>query len=403
MARQASAKVAAENGVVSGTNGATLQNRLSELIKELDALFLERTDLIKLMLTAYLAKGNLYIGGKPGTGKTLLAKTIASAFGTRCFYYLVSATTQPDELLGAVDLGALQQGKFERDLTNSLADTELAILDEIFKASSPVLNSLLGIILDHEIVNGKNIHQCPLNTLVGCSNELPDDESLAPFWDRFVLRYWVEDISLSNTKLLLMRTAGLKPTPAITINFMQSELALMQREALALPITESAVNSVIDLSKRLKGEGIEISTRKHVQIIPLLQAYAYIEGDLQVTDEHLDVLTHVFWNTLEQREKVSEITKEVVMAPYAAIHKILESAQGIINKLNDCDKGDTTRYKAYLGGADNKFGEMIRELDNVVASNHAGRAKLAGKVKDSIEAWRKHHIINAFAKLEFGV
>lgn len=387
------------------TDTESPQKQLSKLIAELDALFLERTELIKILLTSYIARTNVFIGGPPGTGKTMLAKAVAAAFNTRSFYYLMSATTQPDEILGTVDLGALQAGEFKRDLTGKIADAELAILDEVFKANSPSLNTLLGVILDHEVPNGKAVVKCPLISLVGCSNELPTEESLAPFWDRFTVRYWVEDVGHKSKKILLRRAAGLQPTPTITVQFTLADLQQMQVEAIALPVTDGAIDGILDISKRLAGEGIHASTRKHVQMIGLLRAYAYVCGATEVSEEHLEILKSVFWNELKDREAIAKIVKEVIEAPCERLNQIMAAAQAVINKLREIDSSDGIRYKAFLGGADSKLAEMIAELDRAIVNAPAGSTtrKLAQKIHAHVTEWRKERILDAMTQLEFGI
>ena len=54
------------------------------------------------------------------------------------------------------------------------AAAQVAFLDEIFKANSAVLNSLLTILNERVFDNGSKRLPVPLLAVVGASNELPD-------------------------------------------------------------------------------------------------------------------------------------------------------------------------------------------------------------------------------------
>lgn len=67
-----------------------------------------------------------------------------------------------------------------------------AFLDEIFKANSAILNSLLTILNERKFDNGAGSRvSCPLKCVIGASNELPDSQELDALLDRFLLRSYV--------------------------------------------------------------------------------------------------------------------------------------------------------------------------------------------------------------------
>lgn len=63
----------------------------------------------------------------------------------------------------------------------------MAFLDEIFKANSAILNSLLTILNERRFDNGKSRQVIPLLAVVAASNELPESEELDALYDRLVL------------------------------------------------------------------------------------------------------------------------------------------------------------------------------------------------------------------------
>ena len=60
----------------------------------------------------------------------------------------------------------------------------MAFLDEIFKANSAILNSLLTILNERRFDNGKTRQVIPLLAVVAASNELPESEELDALYDR---------------------------------------------------------------------------------------------------------------------------------------------------------------------------------------------------------------------------
>ena len=66
--------------------------------------------------------------------------------------------------------------------------SSVAFLDEVFKANSAILNSLLTILNERKFDNGNQRVEVPLMAVVAASNELPDNEELDALYDRFLIR-----------------------------------------------------------------------------------------------------------------------------------------------------------------------------------------------------------------------
>ena len=144
-----------------------------QLEQELCQHFQERHEVIRGLLVAAIAKGNMLILGPPGTAKTALAETLSHHLGGRFFSRLLTKVSAPEELFGPLSLKALENDMYKRVTAGKLPEAEIAVIDEVFKCNSAVLNTLLPILNERVYFDeGSLAKPIPLQVLVGLSNEL---------------------------------------------------------------------------------------------------------------------------------------------------------------------------------------------------------------------------------------
>ncbi|MCE1566830.1 AAA family ATPase, partial [Enterobacter hormaechei] len=91
-------------------------------------------------------------------------------------------------LFGPLSIRALEEDRYERHTDGFLPDATIAFIDEVFKANSAILNALLTLLNERLFDNGAGRQLCPLVSVIGATNEVPDDEVGEAFFDRFLLR-----------------------------------------------------------------------------------------------------------------------------------------------------------------------------------------------------------------------
>ena len=283
--------------------------KLRNIILELGDFFKEREELAKLLALALLSKQHVYILGPPGTAKSAMARAVAAHLDAKYFEYLLGRYTTPEELFGPLDLSKLEEGLFVRVTTAKLPEAEIAFLDEVFKANSAILNTLLEVINNRVYHEGERVVDVPLNTLITASNELPeDDEELAAFYDRLLIRYVVDYIKDDrNFKGMLLTDEEYVPKTKISIG----ELRAMQKQASKVDITP-ILDTVVELRKNLKRAGIVASDRRFKQAMSVVRAHAFLQGRAVATTDDLRVLLHIMWDTPEQVSAVRKVVMDVV-------------------------------------------------------------------------------------------
>src|SRR5512133_2080100 len=169
-------------------------SKLRDALKDAGRGLVEREALVELVALAAVAGEHLLVIGPPGTAKSEAVRRVARALGGEVFEYLLGRFTEPSEIFGPIDLRKLKEGVVETQTSGMLPEAEIAFLDEIFLGSTAILNTLLGLLNERVFRRGHTRMKVPLRVCVGASNALPDDEALAAFADRFLLRAFLDPI-----------------------------------------------------------------------------------------------------------------------------------------------------------------------------------------------------------------
>jgi len=235
----------------------------------------ERESLVETIALAAVAGEHLLVVGPPGTAKSEAVRRVARATGGRYFEYLIGRFTEPSEIFGPVDLRKLREGVVETETRGMLPEAEVAFLDEIFLGSTAILNTLLGILNERVFRRGHTVHQCPLRLCVGASNALPDDESLAAFADRFLVRVFVEPIADPRIEELL--EAGWAAAGASTAIASIADLDLLSDAARQADLTLVRLQ-LAHAIRQLRGAGVQLTDRRAVKVQRLIAAAAVLDG-----------------------------------------------------------------------------------------------------------------------------
>ncbi|HEX3129653.1 MAG TPA: AAA family ATPase [Thermoanaerobaculia bacterium] len=287
---------------------AALRQALSAATRGL----VEREALAEMIALAAVAGEHVLVIGPPGTAKSEAVRRIARSVDSRIFEYLLGRFTEPSEIFGPIDLRRLKEGFVETETAGMLPEADFAFLDEVFKGSTAILNTLLGILNERVFRRGHSVVRCPLRVCVGASNTLPEDESLAAFADRFLVRIFVEPVPDPRLEELLEAGWTLDHEDGSN-GFTRATLADLDTLAEAARRSDlSRVRPHLAHSIRLlRGAGILLSDRRAVHAQGLVAAAAALAGRTRPTDADLWPLILAV-PTREQQSLARECLSEIL-------------------------------------------------------------------------------------------
>ena len=188
---------------------------LDEVSKILNSRFYQMEDAVEAMMLAALSGEAMVMIGPPGTAKSRLVRSFCHLVGLvdndalnfnasrddaprqhrDYFEYLLTQFTEPSELFGFYDLRDLQTTGLVRKSENMMQEAKVVFLDEIFNASSAILNSLLTFVNERKFHDHGKAEPVALELLFAATNHPPQEAGLTAVYDRFLLRCHVQNIA----------------------------------------------------------------------------------------------------------------------------------------------------------------------------------------------------------------
>ncbi len=387
---------------------ALLGARFQEAARVLSAAFLDKQEIIRLLLVSAIAGEHMILVGPPGTAKSAIIRLFSQLIDARYFEYLLTRFTEPNELFGPVDIKQFREGRYTRRTERMLPEAEIVFLDEIFKSNSAILNSLLGILNERRFANGADVLPVPLISLFGATNEVPNDDNLAALFDRFLLRVVSENLDsyhfhnlvqkgLENEVRRLKAQAGVTPVkPVLSAQTLHTIQGNIDRY---LGFSEDFLAKYKGLIFQIRSEGITVSDRRVVKLLKLFAASAIFDGRTEATDGDFFVLKHI-WNNLDQAELLEEIVNPVVDAYYRE-RPTERRFLGPQASLDDLLAELRLIRELFTGGAELSDIQLFSQLKNLneikaalAAMNNETARRMLGEVDQLLET--------VFASSKFG-
>ena len=302
------------------------KERIEKILTQLNTGIYEKEEVIAVSLLDALAGLNTFLLGPPGTAKSLIARRIASAFESdNYFELLLNKFSTPEEVFGPIKLSELKEDNYERQTKGYLPTADVAFLDEIWKANSAILNTLLTIINEKTFKNGTDDPiKVPLKALISASNETPQaGQGLEALYDRFVIRLNVPPIENEDHFIDILESPPIDSKARISgEKITNDDLELWQLEIDEIKLSDETKHITTHIRTAItrhneknknKKDIIYISDRRWQRAAYLLKASAFFCDRKQTNLVDILLLRHCLWaHDDKQRETIYKIVENAV-------------------------------------------------------------------------------------------
>lgn len=348
---------------------------------ELAAALIERDEEVDMLLTAMVAREHALLVGPPGVAKSLLVDSLVRWADAKSFSVLMTKTLNPEDVFGPLNIDAfVREQRWERVTSGWLPEAEIAFLDEIWKSSSAVLNTLLKLLNEGLFQNNGAWTKTPLRLAVAASNEWPSPDTgqeLSALLDRFLFRKTVRPVATRAGEDRLYDFENVRGLPQFSDRITPAEIDRAAEDAAGLGFEDDAKEAFREIVAKLAAEGIRPGDRRKYKAVGAARAAAYLAGNDVVTVRDLEVLQFVLWDDpREQPAKAAQIVCQVANPDGARVNALLEEAEQVARGY------DARDLKSY-SEADAKLQEISRQLRKVKDNAKAkrGLAFVAEEVK----------------------
>lgn len=291
---------------------AQVKSNLHLTLTSLAEVILGKELQLKLALTCLLAKGHLLIEDLPGTGKTTLSHSLASALGLDFQRLQFTSDMLPSDILGAAI--------FERDAGTFKFHpgpifTQIVLADEVNRATPKTQSALLEAMEERQVTIDGETRQLPRPFFVIATQNPSHQIGTYPLpesqLDRFLMRLSLGYPEPDEEVKLLMGSDRREIARQLECTLSIEQLTQVQKAVEQMTVSETLVAylmSLIQASRKDTRCQHGLSPRAGVMCLKAARAWALLEGrDYVIPEDIKQVFVYVSAHRLSLTEPGDEV------------------------------------------------------------------------------------------------
>ncbi|MBD2629057.1 AAA family ATPase [Trichormus variabilis] len=264
---------------------------------------------IRKLLSAFASGGHVLLEDYPGTGKTTLAKALASSVDVRFKRIQFTPDLLPSDILGVSILNPHEQ---TFNFHEGPIFAHIVLADEINRASPRTQSALLEAMAEFQVTVDGNLRKLKDPFFVIATQNPVESRGTYPLpeaqMDRFALQFSLGYISPEDEVNLLSDQIQQHPIDTIQSCVDLEDIIILKEQVKKIRISAELKRylvEIINATRVVEGVQLGASPRASITLMKIAQALALFDGYEFVTPEHIQELA------------VSVIAHRLVMEPQA--------------------------------------------------------------------------------------
>ena len=267
-----------------------VQQLAARIIANVEQVIVGKRRIVELVLVTLLCRGHVLIEDVPGTGKTMLARSIARSIGSSFKRIQCTPDLLPSDVTG-VSIFNQQTREFEFRPGPIMAQIVLA--DEINRATPKTQSALLEAMEERQITVDGVTHSLPQPFIVLATQNPIEYEGTFPLpeaqLDRFLLRVHIGYADRLDEIAILKRQRDGHPIETLPTVVDAAELLHLQEVIKQVHVDDLIVEYIVSLAIATREHGdvyLGASTRGALALYRAAQAWAAMNGrDFVIPDD----------------------------------------------------------------------------------------------------------------------
>lgn len=220
----------------------------AKIIDNVEKVIVGKREQIELLLVALLCQGHVLLEDVPGTGKTMLARSIAVSMGIAFKRLQCTPDLLPNDITG-VSIFLPHEGRFE--FRPGPLFVNILLADEINRATPRTQSALLEAMQERQVTLDGHTHSLPRPFLVLATQNPVEYEGTFPLpeaqLDRFLIRLHLGYPALADERQIIKNQRQAHPIETLTPVVDGNLLLELSQQVAAVHVDESLEDYILNL------------------------------------------------------------------------------------------------------------------------------------------------------------